>query len=397
MARTKARLEGEVRIADFLSVGLLTQVCPRDKVEAVLTRLGKHSQRERDMPAHAVVYYVLTLGLYMGVAYEEVLRLTLEALSFLGLPGKREVSKSALSQARTRLGWQVMAQLAEECLTPIAQPHTQGAWFKGLRVVSVDGSTLDVPDEAANELAFGRPSAWQGKAAYPQLRFVGLLEGGTHVMFATALGAYTDSETSLFGQLIARLKPDMLCLADRFFLGYTLWCKARQTGAQLLWRVKKNAVFPVSQALPDGSYLSELRPDRASGLAGCQPHKVRIIEYHLDDDPQAEPLYRLVTSVLDLDVASAQELAVLYHERWEIESTLGEMKTYLRGARVVLRSKTPDLVRQEFYALWLVHFAIRRLMHEAALKKDIDPDRLSFKTSLQIVRAKLPYSAAISP
>ena len=212
MARTKARLEGEVRIADFLSVGLLTQVCPRDKVEAVLTRLGKHSQRERDMPAHAVVYYVLTLGLYMGVAYEEVLRLTLEALSFLGLPGKREVSKSALSQARTRLGWQVMAQLAEECLTPIAQPHTQGAWFKGLRVVSVDGSTLDVPDEAANELAFGRPSAWQGKAAYPQLRFVGLLEGGTHVMFATALGAYTDSETSLFGQLIARLKPDMLCL-----------------------------------------------------------------------------------------------------------------------------------------------------------------------------------------
>ncbi len=202
MARTKARLEGEVRIADYLSVGLLTQVCPRDKVDAVLAGLGKHSQRERDMPAHAVVYYVLTLGLYMGVACEEVLRLTLEALNFLGLPGNREVSKSALSQARTRLGWEVMAKLAEECLAPIAQPHTQGAWFKGLRVVSVDGSTLDVPDEAANEFAFGRPSAWQGKEAYPQLRFVGLLEGGTHVMFATALGAYTDSEATLFGQLI---------------------------------------------------------------------------------------------------------------------------------------------------------------------------------------------------
>ena len=163
-------------------------------------------------------------------------------------------------------------------------------------------------------------------------------------MFALALGAYSDSETTLFGQLIPRLKPDMLCLANRFFLGYKLWCKARQMGAQLLWRVKKNAVFPVQQALLDGSYVSQLRPDRASRLAGCQPQTVRIIEYHLDGDRQAEPLYRLVTSVLDPELASAQELAQLYCERWEI-----------------------------------------------------DPDRLSFKTSLQIVRAKLPYSAAIPP
>lgn len=271
-------------MADYLSVGLLSQVCPRDKVEAVLAALGKQSRRERNMPAHAVVYYVLTLGLYMGVACEEVLRLTLEALNFLGLPGKREVSKSALSQARTRLGWQVMAQLAEECLEPIAQPHTQGAWFKDLCVVSADGSTLDVPDEAPNAQAFGRPVAWQGKSAYPQVRFVGLLEGGTHVMFALALGAYSDSESTLFGQLIPRLKPDMLCLADRFFPGYKLWCKARHTGAQLLWRVKKNAVFPVQQALPDGSYVSQLRPDNASHLAGCQPQTVRMIEYHRNGD-----------------------------------------------------------------------------------------------------------------
>jgi len=182
-------------------------------------------------------------------------------------------------------------------------------------------------------------------------------------MFATALGAHTDGETSLFEQLIARLKPDMVCLADRFLLGYKLRCKARQTGARLLWRVKKNSVFPVSQALPDGSCVSQLRRDRASRLAGCQPKKVRLIEYHLDGDPQAETLYRLVSRVLDPQLASAHELAVLFHERWEIEGTLGEMKTYLRGARVVLRSKTTDLVRQAFYALWLVHFAIRRLMH----------------------------------
>ncbi len=397
MARTKASLGNEIRIADVLSVGLLTQVCPKAMIDAALSDLGKHSQRQRDLPAHAVVYYVLTLSLYMGIAYEEVLRLSMEALSFLGVPGKREVSKSALSQARTRLGWQVMAQLADTCLTPIAQPHTLGAWFKGLRIVSVDGSTLDLPDEAANEKAFGRPTAAQGKSGYPQLRFAGLLEGGTHVMFALALGAYKTSETTLFEQLVPRLHSTMVCLADRYFFGYKLWCKAAATGAQLLWRIKRNAVLPVLKVLPDGSYLSVVRPDRLSRLAGAQPQSVRIVAYHLDGEPQAEPLYRLVTTMLDPEQASALELAQLYQERWEIEGTLAEMKTYLRGPKVVLRSKTPDLVRQEFYALWLAHFAVRRLMHEAALSQGLDPDRLSFKRALSIIRIKLPYSAAISP
>ena len=213
MARTKAVLPAGTRIADYLSVGLLAQVCPLAKIHQILHETGKQSQRQRDLPAHGVVYYVLALGLYMGVAYEEVLRLTLEAMSFLGSPIKREINKSALSQARSRLSWQVMERLADECLMPIAQPHTKGAWFKGLRLVSVDGSTLDLAHESANIQAFGGPTAHVGVAGYPQLRFAGLLEGGTHVMFALALGAYTDSEISLFDKLLPKLRPDMLLLA----------------------------------------------------------------------------------------------------------------------------------------------------------------------------------------
>ena len=397
MARTKAVLPAGTRIADYLSVGLLAQVCPLAKIHQILNDTGRQSQRHRDLPAHGVVYYVLALGLYMGVAYEEVLRLTLEAMSFLGSPIKREITKSALSQARSRLSWQVMERLADECLMPIAQPRTKGAWFKGLRLVSVDGSTLDLVHESANIEAFGGPTANVGVAGYPQLRFAGLVEGGTHVMFALALGAYTDSEITLFDKLLFKLKPDMLLLADRYFLGYKAWAKARQTGAQLLWRAKKNAILPVDQALPDGSYLSRLFPSRGNKDAGLQSLPVRVVEYFIDGDSQAEPLYRLVTSLLDPEVATAQELARVYHERWEIETTLKEMKTHLRGARVVLRSKTPDLVRQEFYGLWLAHFAVRRLMHEAALQKDIDPDELSFKKSLQIVRCKLPHAGAVPP
>jgi Insertion element 4 transposase N-terminal/Transposase DDE domain len=400
MARTKAVLTAGPRISDYLSVGLLSQVCPLDTVNQALAQEDRHSERHRDMPAHAVVYYVLALGLYMGVAYEEVLRLTLEALNFLGLPGKREVSKSALSQARTRLGWQVMQRLADQCLTPIAQPHTKGAWFKGLRLVSVDGSTLDLPHEEANIAAFGGPrppGAPLGVTTYPQVRFAGLLEAGTHVMFGLAMGSFKTGELSLLTQLLPKLRSDMLCMADRGFMGYPAWCSARQTGAQLLWRAKQDNILPVRQVLADGSYLSELRPRKSNTNKALKPVPVRVLEYHLDGDAQAQPSYRLVTSLLDPAVASAQELAQLYHERWEIETTLAEMKTHLRGARVVLRSKTPDLVRQEFYGLWLAHFAVRRLMHEAALRIDVDPDDLSFKKSLHILRAKLPYAGAVPP
>jgi hypothetical protein len=280
---------------------------------------------------------------------------------------------------------------------PIAVSASKGAWYRQWRVVSLDGSTLEVADESANEQAFGRPAASRGASAYPQLRFVSLVENGTHVLFGTRLGTYATGENTLARQVLGALHAAMLCLAERGFFGFEMGCQARASGAQLLWRVKKNARLPCEQRLADGSYLSRIYPsesDRRHQSAGVT---VRVIEYRLEGIAGAEPIYRLLTSILDPQHAPAQELAALYHERWEIETALDEIKTPLRGAKIVLRSKTPDLVRQEFYGLLLAHFAVRALMHEAALKAGEDPDRLSFLHAVRVVRRKLPAFHAIPP
>jgi Transposase DDE domain len=189
----------------------------------------------------------------------------------------------------------------------------------------------------------------------------------------------------------------MLCLADRNFLGYELWQQAQATGADLLWRGKKHLRLAREAELPDGSYLSRIYPSERDWRKNTKGIRVRVIEYTLEGVPEAEPSYRLVTTILDHRVAPAAELAALYHERWEIETALDELKTHLRGAQVVLRSKTPDLVKQEFYGFMLAHFAVRGLMHEAALKADEDPDRLSFLHAVRVIRRKLSTFGAIPP
>jgi hypothetical protein len=280
---------------------------------------------------------------------------------------------------------------------PIALAATQGAWYRQWRLVSLDGSTMDVADEQANAEAFGRPGASRGSSAYPQLRFVCLVENGTHVLFGTRMGAYATGENTLAKDVLGALDSTMLCLADRGFFGFEMWRQALATQAQLLWRTRKNMRFACEQRLADGSYLSRNYPTERDRRHQTNAIVLRVIEYRLEGVAEAEPIYRLVTSVLDAQQAPAQELAALYHERWEIEAALDELKTHLRGARIVLRSKTPDLVRQEFYGLLMAHFAVRALMHEAALKADVDPDRLSFVHAVRVVRRKLPAFNAIPP
>ena len=280
---------------------------------------------------------------------------------------------------------------------PIAVAATKGAWYGGLRLVSVDGSTLEVADETANAQAFGRPGASRGASAFPQLRFVSLVENGTHVLFGTQLGPYATGEITLAKTVLGVLRQGMLCLADRQFFGFPLWVQARSTGADLLWRIKTNARLPRQQPLADGSYLSRIYASERARQQQRNGVTVRVIEYRLQGVTDAEPIYRLLTSLLDPAQAPAAELAALYHERWEIETALAELKTHLRGAKIVLRSKTPDLVRQEFYGLLMAHFAVRGLMHEAALKADIDPDQLSFLHAVRVVRRKLATVHAIPP
>ena len=399
MARTVASLPAGSRITDYISLGVVAKFFPREKVDAVLEQTRRASVRERDLPAHVVVYYVIALALYMRSSYREVLRCLLEGVQWLLDPSAavRVAGKSGISQARSRLGAEPVKALYEAVVAPIAQAQTKGAWYRQWRLMSLDGSTLDVADTADNDNAFGRPGASRGNSAFPKIRFVALLENGTHVLWNARLAGYATDEITLARDVVPGLRTGMLCLADRFFPSYELWRAAAKTGADLLWRVRRNARLEVDQRLPDGSYRSRIyastkdRRKRRNGIV------VRVIEYRLKDVPGAESIYRLITTILDPEAAPARELAALYHERWEIETALDELKTHLRGAQIVLRSKTPELVRQEFYGLLMAHFAIRGLMHDAALRADEDPDRLSFLHAVRVVQRRMARFVAIPP
>lgn len=399
MARTLAELPKGSRITDYISLGVVAKTFPEAAVKSVLAATGRSSRRQRELPAHVVVYYVIALALYMQSSYREVLRCLLEGIQWLVNPTVRVkvTGKSGISQARTRLGGEPLKQLYEQLVHPIATEATKGAGYRGWRLVSLDGSTMEVADEVANDLAFGRPVAQRGKSAYPQVRFVSLVENGTHVLFGCQVGSYRTSEMALAKGVLTWLGEGMLCLADRYFFSFDFWRQAQATGADLLWRVRKNLRLACERRLPDGSYLSRIYHSGEDHRRKTNGVVVRVIDYQLEGVAGAEPIYRLLTTVLQPEAAPATELAALYHERWEIETALDELKTHLRGARIVLRSKRPDLVRQEFYGLLLAHFAIRGLMHEAALKADEDPDRLSFVHTVRVIRRTLPRFPAIPP
>ena len=390
------------RLSDHISIGVLTRVFPPELVDAVVAEAGRVERRQRLLPARVVVYYVLAMALFSGSSYEEVMRLLVEGLAWeSGWQRAWEVpSKPAIFMARKRLGSEPLQLLFGAACSPLAAAATRGAFYRGLRLMSLDGTCLDVPDTAANDEAFGRPgsSRREGGGAFPQLRLVALSECGTHAITGAALGPYTSSEQELTDQLLGALSPGMLCLADRGFYSFERFQNARRAGAQLLWRVKSNMVLPRERPLPDGSYLSTVYSfsDRHAHRDGAQ---VRVVEYGIDDPgvPQAEERYRLLCTIEDPDRAPASELAALYSERWELESILDELKTHQRGPRVVLRSKQPAGIYQEAYGYLCTHYAIRRLMHDAALRADIDPDRLSFTRGLRAARRSTRSHPGFSP
>lgn len=395
MARTAKRITNGLRIAEALSVGVLGRAYPRRRVRAILRRTQRESVRQRDLPMEVMVYYVIALGLFLPAAYQEVLRCLVEGLGWLdGVEPVRVAGKSAIAQARSRLGAAPLVALYAHC-APRAGVKTPGAFFAGYRLVSVDGSTLAVPDTPENEAGLGRAGASRGQAAFPALRFAALVESGTHVIFAAEMDRYATRETVLAERLLPRVDGSMLLLADRLYATYAWLSAVAATGAQFLVRARDNAVLPVEEVLPDGSYRSRLyaaakdRRHRRAGLA------VRVIEYQVRP---AAATFRLVTTLGDPAVAPAAALAPLYPQRWEHEGVYDELKTHLRGAQVVLRSKTPELVRQEFYGLLLAHYAVRNLMLDAAATHDtLDADRLSFTHAVHVVRRQLAAPPVFSP
>jgi hypothetical protein len=390
------------RLPDRVSIGVLTRVFPPELVDGVLVEAGRVEQRHRLLPARLVVYYVLALALFADGSYEEVMRQLVEGLAWeSGWSREWTVpSKMAISKARVRLGKEPLELLFRAVAVPVATASTRGAFYRGLRLVSVDGTCLDVADTPGNDGEFGRPgsSRREGGGAFPQLRLIALAESGTHAIFDVALGPYATAERTLAGRLWGSLAPGMLCLADRGFYSYECFQNARATGAELLWRVKRDVGLPREQTLADGSYLTRIYKlaDRKSRRDG-QP--ARVIEYRLDDPALGEEdqRYRLITTLLDPDHAPAHQLAALYPERWELESALDELKSHQRGPRVVLRSKSPDGVYQETYGQLCTHYAIRRVMHDAALQADLVPHRLSFIRSLRAARRSARTQPGISP
>lgn len=390
MARHAKKLSQGNAATQHLSVGVLSLCFPLQKIQAIIAACAREDQRMRDLPAALMVYYVIALSLFPGVAYQSVLRWLIGGLQWLGNHCFRVARSQSLSDARLRLGELPLLRVHEEMALPLAERSLLGSYFKDLLLVAFDGSTLALQDTQANTGAFGRSSNQSGEGAWPLARFVALVECGTHLIFAAKLGAYKEPEITLAKSLVRSLRPGMLCMADRLFPSYGLWQQFAATGAHLLWRAKTCIALRRTTTLADGSYLATWLPE-ADRRQGREAITVRVIEYRLQDPGAAgssqTEVYRLITTILDPAQATAQELAGLYPQRWEIEITIKESKTILRKGRITLRSKRPELVRQEFWGMILAHYLVRKMMAQAALAKGIDPDELSYQGSVEIIKS----------
>ncbi|MDT5313197.1 MAG: hypothetical protein QOE74_2217, partial [Mycobacterium sp.] len=362
------------RLTDRVGLGVLTRLVHRDLVDEVLADTGRTERRRRLLPAR-VVYFVLAMTLFSDGAYEEAMRKLVDGLRFLRswdedwqLP-----TSSALCQARAGLGAEPIRELYARVARPLAGAGTPGAWLRDWRVMVIDGVQLDVPDTADNEDAFGRGVSQGLDAPYPKVKVLGLGECGTRAVVDAHLGSVLVDERELARPLLASIEPGMLVLADRGFYSRAFWDEAADTGAQLLWRVQSSLKLHVVTQLTDGSYLSVLLTDierqrirrhRARGLHTVpRGPTVRVIEYDITNrETHSGSPIRLITTLLDPEQASAGELAAVYHQRWEFESSLAEIETRQRGSYRVLRSQSPEMVRQEIWALSLTHYAIRALM-----------------------------------
>jgi Insertion element 4 transposase N-terminal/Transposase DDE domain len=383
--------ESDRRLSDLVSVGVLTRTFPPVLVDEVIAAAGRTEQRHRSLPARVMAYFAIGMALHSEGSYEDIIGLLTDGLAWSS-PAEELVklpSKSAIFQARERLGFEPVEALFRRVARPLATVATPGSWLGGRRLVAIDGTCLDVADTVDNDEFFGRPGVAKGEqAAFPQARLVALIECGTHAIFDVETGPCTTGEVTMSRTLVGRLRPGMLCLADRGFYGFKLWEQAANTGADLLWRMRSSQRLDPTEILADGSFLSKVFEvanfkRRGDGLV------VRVVEYTLDDGRDNDNVYQLITTILDPDDVSAEDLAHAYEQRWEIETVLDELKTHQRGPRTVLRSKSPSLVRQEIWGHLCCHYAIRTLMFEAAHDANVDPDRVSFVGALRIARRSI--------
>src|SRR5271156_721535 len=402
------------RLADWISLGVLASAVPRDAGDDAVEAAGRGARRSGGkLPPHVMVYFAMALALFADDDYEEVAARLTETLRGWGCWDEAwEVPTSGgITQARQRLGFEPLQELFSQGAVPGAEEVTRGAFLGPWRLMAIDGFEWDCPASEANIAAFGfagAGSAEAEKVAFPKARVVTISECASHAVVDARIGGVAGKgagEQSLARPMLRRLAEDWLLIADRNFYNWQDWCGAADTGAALLWRVKSDLRLPVLGLLPDGSYRSVLVSPKIKGNAREQlveaarrgedldedkARPVRVIEYEVPDrggDGKGE-LIALITTITDPEQAPAGVLAEAYHERWEHETGNRQLKTYLRGPGRVLRSQSPDLVRQEIYGYLLTHYAISALICRAATEADIDPDRVKFKRTVRIIRRR---------
>ncbi len=401
------------RLSDWISLGVLACWVPRDAVDEAVEATGKTAKRKGGkLPPHVMVYFVMALALLAEEDYEEVWARLSEALADWGCwdPAQAEVTTGGITQARQRLGHEPLRETFAQVAEPVATEDTPGAFLGAWRKMSIDGLEWDVPDTEANAAAFGYPGSGKDDAptAFPKARAVTIGECASHAPVLAAIGPCTSKgsgEQSLARTLYPRLEEDWLLIADRNFYNWEDWCAAADTGAALLWRVKSDLTLVPLEFLPDGSYRSVLVNPKVKGAArqkildaaragqDLDPEKarcVRVVEYEVPDreGDGKDEIIALITTILDFRDAPARVLAAAYHERWEHETGNRQLKTYLRGPGKVLRSQSPDMVKQEIWGYLLTHYAISALICTAATAAGIDPDRVKFKRTVRIIRRR---------
>ncbi len=397
MAKPPSELPSGVRVTDIFTVLNFAVIFPVKEIARILEECGCGTKRERNLPSEYVVFFVMMLSLFRNCNHREVYRCVAEAIYMLRNIKKAKIvipTASALSQARSKLGDIPFQKLFHSCVKPVATLEDRSSYFKRWRVVAIDGSTLHVEDTPKNRTEFGSPTNQHGAASNPQLRFVSLLETGTRLFFATAIGGYRSGESTLAHSLVGFLKPDMLCLADRNFYSFELFKAVDETGGALVWRLQKGLTLIPERRLQDGSYLTTIFSSK--DLEKINPLPARIVQYKVTGG-STEKIF-LITNILDPNQASAQELGNLYHHRWEHEIALNELKTHLNAKAFALRSKTPKLARQELWGILMTHYVIRKTMYDAAVESGLDPDRLCFTHSVRVIqRALVKATSDFSP
>jgi hypothetical protein len=393
-------LAPEDKDCQHLRLDLVEPIIPLQAIEQVLDETKRWEQRVRKLSMVSMIYFVIGLGFWANLSYKQVLYKLSQALRFLRRQSCEQLPTShALSSRRQQLGSAPLQLLFERCCHVRATPETPGAFRFGLRLMALDSTIENVPDTPANASAFGRPCSQHGPGAFPQVKGTYLLECGTHLLVAAQFTPWRRNERLVAPDLLRQVPTDSLLTWDAGLHSYAL---VRQLVVDwqrhLLGRLPADILTPIVQVLPDGSYLTDLLPESAR-TKGQEPLRLRVIEYTITDPalPGYGQRHRLLTSLLDPDLAPALDLIDCDHERWEIEIAIDEIDTHQRLARHTLRSKTPEGVRQELYGLLLGYYAVRALMLDAAQSQALDVDRLSFTHALCVIECALPEFQLTDP